>query len=174
MTNAGDRIVSRRAVLGGAAVGLAAAGLGPAGTSYGGGPSTGPLDGDLIALRRDLHQHPELPGQERRTAEVVARRLRAAGLEVTSGVGGHGVVGILTGARRGRVVAYRADLDAVPPGDQVGGGPQAAHLCGHDVHTTVAVGVAEVLARTRHRLTATRVDQGSFDPLRGSRCSRPP
>ncbi|MGV9386771.1 hypothetical protein ACWDRB_64005 [Nonomuraea sp. NPDC003707] len=58
---------------------------------------------------------------------VVARRLRAAGLDVITGVGGHGVVAVLTGARRGRTVAYRADMDAVPPGEQIGGGTQAAH-----------------------------------------------
>ena len=113
------------------------------------------LDTDLIALRRDLHRHPEVAGQEERTAGVVARRLRAAGLAVTTGVGGHGVVGLLTGAHRGRTVAYRADMDAVAPDEQVGGDNRAAHVCGHDLHTTIGVGVAEVLARLRHRLTGT-------------------
>jgi amidohydrolase len=111
------------------------------------------LKDELIALRRDIHRHPEAAGQERRTAAVVARRLRAAGLDVTTGVGGHGVVGILTGARHGRTVAYRADMDAVTPDDQVGGGMATAHLCGHDIHTTVGVGVAQVLARLRGRLS---------------------
>jgi metal-dependent amidase/aminoacylase/carboxypeptidase family protein len=167
MSDSGDRIVSRRVVLGSAA-GLIGAGLTPAGAVHaGGGPPRGPvdqeavdavasrLDSNLIDLRRALHSHPETAGQEKRTAEVVAQRLRAAGLHVTTGVGGHGVVGLLTGSRRGRTVAYRADMDAVAPGDQVGGGPQAAHLCGHDLHTTVGVGVAEVLARLRHRLAGT-------------------
>ncbi|WP_433730493.1 M20 metallopeptidase family protein [Actinoplanes sp. CA-051413] len=152
----------------GSAAGLIGAGLAPAGAAHAsGGPRRGPvdqhavdavaarLDGSLIDLRRQLHSHPETSGQEKRTAEVVAQRLRAAGLHVTTGVGGHGVVGLLTGSRRGRTVAYRADMDAVAPGDQVGGGPQAAHLCGHDLHTTVGVGVAEVLARLRHRLAGT-------------------
>jgi metal-dependent amidase/aminoacylase/carboxypeptidase family protein len=87
----------------------------------------------------------------------VAQRLRAAGLAVTTGVGGHGVVGILTGAHRGRTVAYRADMDAVTPADQIGGGPQPAHVCGHDIHTTVGVGVAQVLALLRNRLAGTVV-----------------
>ena len=83
----------------------------------------------LIQLRRDIHRHPEGPGQEQRTAGVVARELRAAGLSVTTGVGGHGVVGVLRGSRPGRTVAYRADMDAVPPTDIVGGGQAPAHLC---------------------------------------------
>ncbi|SDL32161.1 M20 metallopeptidase family protein [Nonomuraea jiangxiensis] len=166
MFDSGDRTVSRRAVLGGAVAGVAGDALGPARAAYAGGmPSEGDpvdavaaqLDRDLIALRRDLHRHPELPGQERRTAEVVARRLRAAGLDVTTGVGGHGVVGVLEAARRGRTVAYRADIDAVPPEDQLSGGTQVAHLCGHDVHTAVGVGVAEVLAHLRDRLAGTFV-----------------
>ncbi|ARF58472.1 M20 metallopeptidase family protein [Streptomyces gilvosporeus] len=115
------------------------------------------LERGLVALRRDIHRHPEAPGQERRTAGVVARELRAAGLSVTTGVGGHGVVGVLRGARPGRTVAYRADMDAVPPKDIVGGGPAAAHVCGHDIHITVALGVARVLARLRQQLSGTVV-----------------
>lgn len=115
------------------------------------------LDGELIELRRDIHRHPEIAGQERRTAELVAQRLRAAGLDVTTGVGGHGVVGVLEGAHPGRTVAYRADMDAVPPDSQIQGGPDAAHVCGHDIHTAVGAGVAEVLASLRERLAGTVV-----------------
>ncbi len=167
MSHAPDRIVSRRVALGGAA-GLLAAGLAPPlAAQAGSGRRRGAvdeesvdavasrLDRELIELRRDIHRHPETAGREERTAEVVARRLRAAGLEVTTGVGGHGVVGLLAGARRGRTIAYRADLDAVAADDQVGGGAQAAHLCGHDLHTTIGVGIAEVLARLRDRLAGT-------------------
>ncbi|RFU39017.1 M20/M25/M40 family metallo-hydrolase, partial [Actinomadura logoneensis] len=75
-----------------------------------------------------------------------------AGLEVATGVGGTGVVGVLRGERPGRTVAYRADMDAVPPDSQIGGGPDPAHVCGHDLHTTIGVGAAEVLARLRRRL----------------------
>jgi metal-dependent amidase/aminoacylase/carboxypeptidase family protein len=73
-------------------------------------------------------------------------------LSVTTGVGGHGVVGVLSGARPGRTVAYRADMDAVPPDEQIGGGTTLAHVCGHDLHTTVGVGVAHVLSGLRERL----------------------
>jgi metal-dependent amidase/aminoacylase/carboxypeptidase family protein len=113
------------------------------------------LDRHLIELRRDIHQHPETAGHEQRTAGVVAQQLRAAGLAVTTGVGGYGVVGILTGARHGRTVAYRADMDAVPSDEQIEGGVDAAHVCGHDIHTTVGIGAALVLARLRERLSGT-------------------
>jgi len=166
MSNSEDRVVTRRAVLGGVAVGVTAAGLAPAWAAYAGPapPSldqqsvdavASRLDRGLIDLRRDLHRHPETAGRERRTAAVVARRLRSAGLDVATGVGGHGVVGVLAGAHPGRTVAYRADMDAVPPDEQIAGGTQAAHVCGHDVHTAVGVGVAEVLARLHHRLSGT-------------------
>ncbi|AXK34144.1 M20/M25/M40 family metallo-hydrolase [Streptomyces armeniacus] len=129
------------------------------------------LERTLIALRRDIHRHPEAPGHECRTARLVARELRAAGLSVTTGVGGHGVIGVLRGARPGRTVAYRADMDAVPPGDIVGGGPAPAHVCGHDVHTTVGVGVARVLARLRRHLGGTVVFffQPAEETLAGAR-----
>lgn len=150
--------VSRRVVLG-SAVGIGGAALAPSVPAYAGEDQVDAvasrLGHDLIDLRRDLHRHPEPAGRERRTAAVVEQRLRAAGLAVTTGVGGHGVVGVLTGAHHGRTVAYRADMDAVPPADQVGGGPDPAHLCGHDLHTTIGVGVAQVLARLRHRLAGT-------------------
>jgi len=173
MWNSNDRAVSRRALLGGAAMGAMGAGLWPAWAAHAGQAGHGParrpvdedsidavasgLDGELIELRRDIHRNPETAGQEQRTATVVAQRLQAAGLDVTTGVGGYGVVGVLTGAYCGRTVAYRADMDAVPPNAQIGGGTQPAHVCGHDIHTTVGVGVAQVLARLRHRLSGTVV-----------------
>ncbi|BCK66798.1 amidohydrolase [Streptomyces libani subsp. rufus] len=162
------RALSRRTVLAGAAGAGAGVVWGTAGRAVAGewgqpveqravDAEVVRLNRGLIELRRDLHRHPEGPGQEQRTAGVVAQELRAAGLAVTTGVGGHGVVGILRGSRPGRTVAYRADMDAVPPKDIVGGGPAPAHLCGHDVHTTVAVGVAQVLARLRGQLAGTVV-----------------
>src|SRR5919206_1057801 len=69
---------------------------------------------DLVALRRDLHQHPELAFQEHRTAQLVAARLRAAGLAVQEGVGRTGVVGLLEGGQPGPTVVVRADMDALP------------------------------------------------------------
>ncbi|MFD0276571.1 M20 family metallopeptidase [Kitasatospora sp. NPDC127111] len=128
------------------------------------------LDDSLIALRRDLHQHPETTGLEERTAAAVADRLRAAGLEVTTGVGDivvgeetkhTGVIAVLRGARPGRTVAYRADMDAVPGNGIIAKDPKVpaatAHVCGHDLHTTVGVGVAQVLAQLRSRLSGTVV-----------------
>ncbi|GAA4630775.1 M20 family metallopeptidase [Actinoallomurus vinaceus] len=157
----GNPALTRRSVLGGA-VALGAGGVLTTGIpAHAAEPSkledqidalAGRLDADLIALRRDIHRHPELAGGEVHTAALVADRLRAADLEVTTGVGGHGVVGVLRGKGRGRTVAYRADMDAVPPDSQINGGPDPAHVCGHDLHTTIGVGVAEVLARLRTRL----------------------
>jgi amidohydrolase len=116
---------------------------------------------DLIRIRRDLHQHPELAGQEERTARLVADRLRELGLSVRTGVGGHGVVGLLEGSRPGQVVAYRADMDAVgapaeekdyPFKSQVEG---VRHACGHDLHVAVGLGIADVLASMREDLPGT-------------------
>jgi amidohydrolase len=114
----------------------------------------------LIELRRDLHRHPELAGEEKRTAGIVAERLRALGLEVRTGVGGHGVVGILRGELDGPVVAYRADMDAMAsdaadPVSFASEIPGVRHICGHDMHVTVALGIAEVLATARDQLAGT-------------------
>jgi amidohydrolase len=116
---------------------------------------------DLIELRRDLHRHPELSGQEERTAKLVAERLERLGLEVTTGVGGHGVVAILRGGKPGGVVGFRADMDATPsmlpdPVEEIASTvPGARHICGHDVHVAVGVGVAEALAAVREELPGT-------------------
>ncbi|MEO0683265.1 MAG: amidohydrolase [Pseudomonadota bacterium] len=111
-------------------------------------PSGFPLD-DLIALRRDLHAHPELGFEERRTAALVAERLRALGLEVAEGVGETGVVATL--GRRGRAVGLRADMDALAM-EETSGRPWASskpgrmHACGHDGHTVMLLGAAARLA----------------------------
>lgn len=111
----------------------------------------------LVALRRDLHQHPELSWHEERTARTVAERLRAAGLAVSEGVAGTGVVGLLEGGRPGPTVAVRADMDALPL-EETGTAPYRSttpgvmHACGHDGHTAIAVTIAEILARHRAAL----------------------
>jgi len=115
------------------------------------------LAAELIALRRDLHMHPELSHQEERTAGVIARYLRDLGLEVQTGIAGHGVLGRLTGARPGKDVAWRADMDALPIPEkvevpwrsQVNG---VMHACGHDFHMAIALGAARLLTLFKDRL----------------------
>lgn len=137
-------------------------------------------DAALIALRRDIHRHPELAGGEERTAALVAERLRAAGLDVRTGVGGHGVVGVLdgdgAGDGEGPTLLYRADLDAVAAdgalaSDFASQVPGAAHLCGHDLHTAIGVGIAETLARLRDRVAGRVVFafQPAEETLEGAR-----
>jgi amidohydrolase len=107
----------------------------------------------LITLRRDLHAHPELAYAEHRTAALVAAALRELGLEVHEGIGGTGVVGVLRQGA-GRSIGLRADMDALPMQDQ-SGLPHAStfsgahHGCGHDGHTSMLLGAARHLARTR-------------------------
>ncbi|SEQ17823.1 hippurate hydrolase [Mycobacterium sp. 88mf] len=102
-------------------------------------------------LYRDLHQHPELSHQERRTAGVVAARLRESGLTVHEGVGGTGVVGVLRNGDGPRVL-LRADMDALPVTEATGL-PYASseagvmHACGHDTHVTCLLGAADLFAR---------------------------
>ncbi len=122
----------------------------------------------VIATRHDLHQHPELSNREERTARIVAERLASLGLEVRRGIALTGVVGVLRGALPGPVVALRADMDALPVTEETGL-PFAStvrtsylgrevgvmHACGHDAHTAIALGAAEVLAGLRDRLAGT-------------------
>lgn len=115
----------------------------------------------LVELRRDFHRHPELAFHEERTARIVAERLRALGLdEVRTNVAKHGVVGLLKGARPGPVVALRAEMDALPITETnhqpyCSTVPGVMHACGHDAHTAIALGVAEVLSQTRGQLPGT-------------------
>ena len=114
----------------------------------------------LIAFRRDIHQHPEVSLQEVRTAGKVAERLKELGLEVRTGIGGHGVVAIIRGTRPGPLVAYRADMDAVPSDDPdpvefKSLTPGVRHICGHDLHTTIGVAIAEGLAAQRNDLAGS-------------------
>jgi amidohydrolase len=116
----------------------------------------------LVERRRDIHRHPELGNREVRTGALVAERLRALGLEVHHPVAKTGVVGILKGGRPGPVVAVRADLDALPiqerndvPYKSENAGVK--HACGHDAHTTIVLGTAEVLSKMKDRLPGTVV-----------------
>ena len=108
---------------------------------------------DLVALRQDLHAHPELAYQERRTAGIVASALRLLGLEVSEGIGGTGVVGTLRRGDGSRSVGLRADMDALPMTElgrsrYASRNPGAHHGCGHDGHTSMLIGAARQLARS--------------------------
>ncbi|MCS7088473.1 MAG: amidohydrolase [Thermoflexales bacterium] len=111
----------------------------------------------IIAIRRDLHQHPELAFEETRTAGIVAEALAALGYEVQTGVGKTGVVGLMEGGRRvARPVTLllRFDMDALPIHEEAdvpfkSAVPGKMHACGHDAHTAIGIGVATLLARQR-------------------------
>ncbi len=122
----------------------------------------------IVAWRRDIHEHPELSGQEVRTAQLVAEHLRRLGMEVQTGVGGTGVVGTLKGGLPGKVVALRADMDALPMPENTGlpFASQAkstylgkevpvTHSCGHDAHVAMLMGAAEALADMKATLPGT-------------------
>ena len=123
----------------------------------------------VIEWRRDIHEHPELSNRETRTAALVATHLRALGFDtVETGVAHTGVVGILKGGKPGPVVALRADMDALPVTEQVdipfaskvrtvynGEEVGVMHACGHDAHTAILMGAAEVLAGMRGEIAGT-------------------
>ncbi|MFZ2490481.1 MAG: amidohydrolase [Thermoanaerobaculia bacterium] len=122
----------------------------------------------MIEIRRDLHQHPELGNREVRTAKVVEARLRELGIEVTTGVAHTGVVGVLRGGKPGKVVALRADMDALPVTEEVdlpfaskvrttynGQEVGVMHACGHDAHTAILLAAAEALAKVKGQLSGT-------------------
>lgn len=115
----------------------------------------------LITTRRDIHMHPELSNREERTAKLVAERLRQIGfIDVREGVAKYGVIATLRGGKPGPVVAVRADMDALPI-QEVNDVPYKSlvanvkHACGHDAHTTIALGVAELLYGMRDQLPGT-------------------
>ena len=114
----------------------------------------------IIETRRDIHKHPELSFQEYRTSELVAKQLENLGLNVERNIGKTGVVGILEGAGRGKTIALRADMDALPiqetgdvPYKSVNDG--VMHACGHDAHTAMLLGAAEVLSKNQKNINGT-------------------
>lgn len=108
------------------------------------------VEADVIEWRRHLHRNPELSGQEYDTAGFVAKILEGIGIEDVRHVGDTGVTGLIRGRGPGRTIALRADMDALPGDEKTGlpfssERPGAAHMCGHDVHTAILLGVAKVL-----------------------------
>ncbi len=114
----------------------------------------------LVEIRRQLHQNPELAAQEKQTQDVIKRYLLDLGLQVKTDIYGYGVVGILKGDKKGKKIAWRADMDALPNDfpdkvdfrSTVKGGQ---HGCGHDVHMAIALGIAEVLTKNKKSLHGT-------------------
>ena len=126
------------------------------------------VESRVIDTRRDIHQHPELGNREKRTSKIIADRLRELGIEVKTPIAHTGVVGILKGGKPGRVVALRADMDALPVTEQVdlpfkstvrttynGQEVGVMHACGHDAHVAILLGVAEVLAGVKDQIPGT-------------------
>lgn len=126
------------------------------------------IESKVIEWRRDIHQNPELSNREFNTAEKIAKHLKSLGIEVQTGVAHTGVVGLLKGKHAGKVVALRADIDALPVterndltfksnvtseylGQEVG----VMHACGHDTHIAILMGVAEVLAKNTDKIHGT-------------------
>ena len=119
----------------------------------------------LVEIRRTIHMHPELMYEEEKTAELVAHNLEKLGLEVKKGVAKTGVVGLLRGAKSGKTVAIRADMDALPI-EEANPVPYASkikgkmHACGHDAHVAILLGVARFFASfpasSSHCLTASQ------------------
>ena len=132
---------------------------------------------ELTAIRRDFHAHPELGFEERRTAGIVAGKLRDYGVdEVHEGIGGTGVVGLIRGLGGGnRRVGLRADMDALPIVEASGvpyasTNPGKMHACGHDGHTTMLLGAARYLAETRDFAgTVVLIFQPAEEGLGGAR-----
>jgi amidohydrolase len=104
----------------------------------------------LVAIRRDIHTHPELAFEEVRTAGIVSAELARLGIPHRTGLGGTGIIGVIEGGRPGPTLAIRADMDALPIHEETGLDFASTvdgkmHACGHDIHTATLLGVAEVL-----------------------------
>ena len=123
-------------------------------------PTVASLENKVVQWRHEIHQSPELSNREFKTAEKVAAHLKALGMEVQTGIAHTGVVGLLKGKRPGKVLALRADMDALPVTEEnnlpfkseataVFNGQKTGvmHACGHDTHVAILMGVAEYLAK---------------------------
>lgn len=126
------------------------------------------IEKKVIDWRRDFHQYPELSNREFKTAEIIAAHLKTLGMEVQTGIAKTGVVGILKGNNPGKVVALRADIDALPVTERndlpfksevvtefQGVTTGVMHACGHDTHTAILMGVAEILSNHKDKINGT-------------------
>ena len=126
------------------------------------------IERKVIEWRRDFHQNPELSNREFKTSEKIAKHLKSLGLEVQTHVAHTGVVAILKGNSSGKVVALRADIDALPVTERndlpfksivetefLGTKTGVAHACGHDAHTAILMGVAEILSKNKDKINGT-------------------
>ena len=126
------------------------------------------IESQVIEWRHHFHQNPELSNREFKTAEIIAKHLRSLGMDVQTGVGKTGVVGILKGDNPGKVVALRADIDGLPVTERndlsfksevvttfLNTETGVMHACGHDTHTSILMGVAEVLSKHKNLINGT-------------------
>ena len=126
------------------------------------------IEDKVIEWRRDFHEHPELSNREFETSKKIAAHLKSLGLEVQTQVAKTGVVGILKGNKPGKVVALRADIDALPVTERndltfkstvtsefLGSQTGVMHACGHDTHTAILMGVAEILSKNKDKINGT-------------------
>lgn len=115
------------------------------------------IEHEIIAWRRDFHQHPELSFHEQRTSAVIASFLKACGLVVQEGMNGYGVIGDLIGVQPGPTIAFRADMDALPIQEETGlpFASQVAgvmHACGHDGHMAALMGAVRILSKQKDKI----------------------
>lgn len=114
----------------------------------------------LVQIRRSLHQHPELAGKEQQTQAFLQNYLANLGLEVITQTNGYGIIGVLKTGKKGKKIAWRADMDALPndfpdPVDFKSTQAGVQHGCGHDIHMTIALGMAQVLAKNKDQLSGS-------------------
>ncbi|MDP1811064.1 MAG: amidohydrolase [Sediminibacterium sp.] len=114
----------------------------------------------LVEIRRDLHENPELAGNEISTQKIIKQYLLDLGLEVETEIYGYGIVGILRGEKKGKKIAWRAEMDALPNDfpDKVDFKSKVKgiqHGCGHDIHMAIALGIAEILSKNKKSLNGT-------------------
>jgi amidohydrolase len=123
------------------------------------------IEAKVISWRRDFHKNPELSNREFKTAEKIAKHLKSLGMDVQTGVAHTGVVGVLKGNFPGKVIALRADIDALPVTERndlpfkstiesefLGTKTGVAHACGHDAHAAILMGVAEILSKNKDKI----------------------